>query len=396
MLSFAFVAVLAVSWLLVRSSGRKLTVSRTIRPERPTAGDRALVSVSVRNGSPLPGPQVTVAGGGGALGLRRPEMEFESLEPRGEKTMTGASLPVHRGVHRLPALRLQAEDPLGLVRRRRDAGGEQELVVYPRLVELGACELVTGSGRPREWGESGALQPGSSEFRGIRPHAPGEPLGRVDWKATAKTGSLMLREMDDPTNSDYFVLLDGTAAALVGTYPDTNFELAVSVAGSLAGCALRAGRGVDLALHDRAGRQARLVPGPHTYRRLLETLATAQPDATSPLGHTLKRLQTRRTFRLRGASLALVTLTLDRDLVHNLIALHERGVRLSVLHIDGASFAGADGEHPGAAAETAWESRRALLLSLAAAGVLCLTVRHGDDLRTVLSPRRERDREDSA
>lgn len=323
-------------------------------------------------------------------------MEFESLEPRGEKTLTGASLPVHRGVHHVPALRLQAEDPLGLVRRRRDAGGEQQVVVYPRLVELGACELVTGSGRPREWGESGAPQPGSSEFRGIRPHAPGEPLGRVDWKATAKTGSLMLREMDDPTNSDYFVLLDGTAAALVGTYPDTNFELAVSVAGSLAGCALRAGRGVDLALHDRAGRQVRLAPGPHVYRRLLETLATAQPDATPSLGHTLQRLQTRRGLRLRGASLALVTLTLDRHLVHQLIALHERGVRLSVLHIDGASFAVPDGQDFDADAETVWESRRALLLSLAAAGVLCLAVRRGDDLRTVLSPRRELDRGASA
>jgi uncharacterized protein (DUF58 family) len=204
----------------------------------------------------------------------------------------------------------------------------------------------------------------------------------------------MLREMDDPTNSDYSVLLDGSAAALVGTYPDTNFELAVRVAGSLAGCALRAGRGVDLALHERAGRQVRLAPGPHTYRRLLETLATAQPDATSPLGHTLQRLQTHRALRLRGASLALVTLTLDRGLVHHLIALHERGVRLSVLHIDGASFARPDGEDSGLGTDTVWESRRALLLSLASAGVLCLTVRRGDDLHALLSPRRER--EDSA
>ena len=35
----------------------------------------------------------------------------------------------------------------------------------------------------------------ASEFRGIRPHEPGEPLNRVDWKSTAKTGSLMLREI---------------------------------------------------------------------------------------------------------------------------------------------------------------------------------------------------------
>ena len=263
LLSFAFVAALFVSWVLVLVSGRRLRVVRVLTPEQPVVGDPLLLSFRVKNGSLLPGLQVRLPHAVGDLGDRDRAVDFESLGPRAERVATSGPWPARRGVHRLPALLAEAEDPLGLVRVRRRLGDAIEFTVFPRLTHLRSCALLVGAGQRREVGRGGLAALGGYEFRGIRPHNPGEPLSHVDWKSTAKTGNLMLRETEDPASSDVTLLLEGAASFVVGEPPDTNFELAVEVAGSIAAFALRAGRGVSLLLHERDWGAA----APHGRRR---------------------------------------------------------------------------------------------------------------------------------
>ena len=59
LLSFAFLAALLVSWLMVLATGRKLEAGRSLIPARPTAGDDMVLSFRVKNGSLLPGLQGT-------------------------------------------------------------------------------------------------------------------------------------------------------------------------------------------------------------------------------------------------------------------------------------------------------------------------------------------------
>jgi uncharacterized protein (DUF58 family) len=118
-------------------------------------------------------------------------------------------------------------------------------------------------------GRYGLRAIGASEFRGIRPHQPGEPLSHIDWKSTAKTGVLMLREMEEPAGADITMLLDGTAGQLVGKAPENNFELAVRAAGSIADFILRHGRGLTLVSHERERRDLRLTADGGGRRALL-------------------------------------------------------------------------------------------------------------------------------
>lgn len=377
LLSFAFMAALLVSWVLVRTAGRRLTVARTLTPERPTAGESLLLSFRAANHSLLPGLQVRLAGAAGDLGEPDRAVDFESLGPRAERVATAGPLPARRGVHRLPALLAEAEDPLGLVSTRRRLGDELEFTVYPRLTHLRSCLLFAGLGERREAGRSGLAALAGLDFRGIRPHNPGEPLSHVDWKATAKTGSLMLRETDDPASGDVTVLLEGGSSSVVGELPETNFELAVQAAGSLAAYALRTGRGVTLLLHQRDWGQTRLSADAAGHQRLLETLARAEPHASLRLGPSLRVLLAGRASLLKTQALTLVVLSLDRELVRAVIALRDEGRQVSVLHVAPDSFTSAP-----RTAEV-----QSLLLSLASAGVPCLTVNRGDDLRSVLSLR---------
>jgi uncharacterized protein (DUF58 family) len=378
LVSLAFTATLLVAWLLVLATGRKLTVARTLRPAQPAAGDDLAVTFRVANGSQVPGLQVTLPDATGDLGAGRQTIELASLGPLQERTATSAPQPARRGIHHLPALWAVAEDPLGLVHTRRRLGDPLQVTVYPRLVDLRSCALYADMGTRRDPGRRGFVRLGASEFRGIRLHYPGEPLSHVDWKATAKTGNLMLREMDDPTSGDITVLLDGTAALVVGEAPRSNFELAVQAAGSVADFVLEAGRGVNLLLHDSRWRQTHLAPDFNGHCRLLDSLAEATADARSPLSAALQRLRLNGGRLARTQILTLVALSLDRELVRTLAALRRDGLRVSVIHVDAGSFAPR-------ATDTPADEIRSLLVSLAAAGVLCLTLERGDDLRAALS-----------
>ena len=282
---------------------------------------------------------------------------------------------MRRGVHRLPALIADAEDPLGLVRSRRTLGDPDELTVYPRLVELPTCALLAGSGKRRDLGRHGLLTLGASELRGIRPHNPGEPLSHVDWKATARTGLLMLREMEDPTSSDVAVLLDGAASYVVGEEPFTSYELAVEAAGAVADHALRGGHAVTLLRHEREWREAAMSPDVEGRRRLLEALARATPDARLRLGPALRALLRTSGGRRPWRALVVVALALDDDLVRALTGLRREGLDMSVAHVDPTSFTSAPDS----------TEDHALAMALLTAGIPCLTVARGVDLRASLS-----------
>ncbi len=287
--AFAFLAAVVISWLLVAVAGRKIRVERRITPERPVAGDEPEISFLVKNRSLFPGPQLTLHNRLGALTDEDLEIEMGSLGPKAERTIRDHLSRVHRGVHVLHAVEAMAEDPLGVARAGHRVSDPLPVTVYPRIAALESCAIFPEIGLRHDWsGQHGLLTPGASEFRGIRPHQPGEPLSHIDWKTTAKTGTLMLREMDEPAGNEVTLLLDGTAEEVGGEPPDSSFELAVRAAGSVADFALRAGRSVNLLLHERIWRQTRLTPDGSGRRDLLEMLAEAEPSANAPLIKALR------------------------------------------------------------------------------------------------------------
>jgi len=379
--AFAFVAVVFISWLLVTLTGRRIRVTRSLTPERPVAGDEPEYAIEVKNASFLPGPQLTLRTPTAGLTGDDLEAEIESIRPRGSQVLKTRMGRVNRGVHTLPEPEAVAEDPLGIASATHPVGEPMTVTVYPRIAFLRSCVLHPELGLKQDWaGQKGLLTPGASEFRGIRPHQPGEPLSHIDWKSTAKTGVLMLREMEEPAGADITLLLDGSAGQVVGTPPATNFELAVRAAGSVADYALRAGRGVTLICHERNRRQVRLTPDGGGRRALLEELAQTDADATAPLALVLRRLLTDRLSPLRSQTLTLVGMTLDAQMARALISMREEGVRLGFVYVPGFSFAGSRADTGELPVET-----RALLLSLSSSGVRCLTLTQGDDLARSLS-----------
>jgi uncharacterized protein (DUF58 family) len=364
-----------IAWLLVALTARRLRGRREIGPKQPIAGDPVKVAIHLKNRSVLPGPQLLVSEYAGVMSAGT-GLEIDSLRSLEERLVVAPPLVAHRGVHRLPAPLARAEDPLGLACARLRFGEPAALTVAPRLAHLSSCALFPGMSARRDRGPHGLSVPGSSDLRSVRPHRPGEPLSRIHWKATARTGTLMLREMDEPAGSDVTLLLDVPSSLAAGTAPDTSVELAVGAAGSIADFALRAGRTVTMLLPQDEWRRSRLNPGVEGRALLLESLARVAPHKTTRLGSSLRALlgsDGRRPGRLHAV--VLVVLALDRELEYVLLRLRDEGLQVSVVHVDAATFG----------ARSATSETEHLVAALEAAGVRTIRLRRGDDLGAALS-----------
>jgi hypothetical protein len=165
------------------------------------------------------------------------------------------------------------------------------------------------------------------------------------------------------------VLLDGDAGAVAGPPPDSSFDAAVRVAGSILLAQIRLGRRCVLALNT-AGRETQTVSVDGTEWQLaLELLAAAKPDGSRPVAALL---ESGISPAARSLELIVVTSRIEPGLVNRLL---ERGLArraAALVHVEAASFAGRP------------HRPEPELLRLQAAGVPVAVVRRGDDLATAL------------
>lgn len=117
-----------------------------------------------------------------------------------------------RGLHHLPPLVLGTRLPLGLVMARRSVGTGAEILVLParghlrrRARELLDAHVGSGGLAQRHEGE---------DLAHLRPYRPGDHPRSVHWRATARTGRLVVAERETPQHRDVTVVLDLTAAGL--------------------------------------------------------------------------------------------------------------------------------------------------------------------------------------
>lgn len=372
--AFALVALVVIAQILVSVTGAGLRVRRLVIPSPPSAGEPTTIEVSVENTTLAPSmPAAILMDLGEAAGARL-TLQTGALAPRRQAVFSTEVPGFRRGVYALPPPSVEVIDQLGIARRLRTAGDETALTVLPAIALLDSCVFFSGQGRGQDPRTRAALAHASFDLRGVRPHQPGEPLSRIDWKSTAKTGALMLRETEEHTRSAVVLVLDGTTAAQVGDPGKDTFELAVSALGSIGAFLLREGLSVKLLIHGAHPEEDSLEPGERGTMSLLGALAQAAPSGDQPVAATLKAF---RVSVSAGISVVVATPAVDRTLLVALTTLGDRGTPAFLVHVDTSGFRE---EH-----EFVLREKRATLLELSARGVPSITVRPGEDLAAALS-----------
>jgi uncharacterized protein (DUF58 family) len=220
----------------VLGTGRtlRITVRRSVYPSRVTRGRPAQARLLVTNPGTRRQPGFTAADPAGPV-IRT--VRVRGLPPGGE-TVQHYELPTDvRGRWTIGPLSLERRDAFGLARSSLPTGETTTLWVHPR--RLPARALSGGRRRHHHEGTvtDSALR-GSAELNDVREYVPGDEVRLLHWKATARTGQLMVRDLADPQRSRFTVLLDTRAAAATAD----SFEELVETAASLLSASVAAGQ----------------------------------------------------------------------------------------------------------------------------------------------------------
>jgi uncharacterized protein (DUF58 family) len=117
--------------------------------------------------------------------------------------------------------------PFGFLSKTRMVALSHEMIVYPRVEPtdelLEILPMITG-----EW-ESFERGRGNDLYR-IREYLPDDSARHVDWKATAKSGSLKVREFSREDERKLRIIFDQPAKGMVS---EKEYEAAIALAASL-------------------------------------------------------------------------------------------------------------------------------------------------------------------
>jgi len=347
-----------------------VVVAHAHLPARAVEGDRVRLRIGVRRASRVPVGSAVVRGSLGRLGAFECRLQGHGQRAAGELHL--GRLP--RGRFVLSDAELVLGDHLGLesVSVPVETSGVA-VVVHPRLVELEA--LFSDAGRLGDSGRRLLLRRSAGfDLHSVREYTQGESLRRVHWPSTARTGQLMVKELEDSPRDTVAVLLDCDPAGAAGEAPDASFDAAVRAAGSVLKVYARRGRKATLVTTGKTGVVQPVTTFDADFGAALGVLAAVEPDAAQGIGRWLGQTQTRAT---QAGELVVVTANLDPAALEGLLAAATRRV-VSVVWVDAPSFVGRP-TRPSSGT-----------LRLAAAGIPVAVLRRGDDLASCLDlPRAE-------
>lgn len=175
-----------------------------------------------------------------AKGLRgKPESNYWQVQAEA----SGRAL--RRGVLKLSRFRVVSSFPFGLTKKSVQFECPMELVVYPTPLNVVRSPLSGARGRQGAWGDRKPQREGE-EFFSLREYSSGDSPRSIAWKASARSGNLLVREMINPVSPRVMIEIE------VAQGNDQMAERCIQAAAGL--CIDALDRGFDVCLKEHQGR----------------------------------------------------------------------------------------------------------------------------------------------
>ena len=282
---------------------QSLQLSVSVTPQRPIEGVGFAVAVGLEGKAPRQGTaQLSV----GQHRVTVPLVRRAKLGVSG--SFVAPALP--RGVFAIRSAELEAGDVFGFTESPRTVRGSFEVVVWPCWAER--TERVGGSGgdgdralRPRPARQFGY------DLHGIREHQDGESLRRVDWKSSARTGRLMVRELEDASRVERTIIVDLAAAHGAPGGQQACLDQLLRAAATAVRSAVDDRQQASLVLLAASSRRLALDGSAPSWFAAMDALAVARADRSLPLAAVL----TRDRRLTSGGALTIITASAAPELV---------------------------------------------------------------------------------
>lgn len=256
---YVLLGLLILSRWLAHAWMENLSASRKCDKVAAQVGESATVQVTVRNPGKLPVVWVLLEDQlpRAALQQRPPRLNVDGkrLKISLIRSQDQARLRYDirfdmRGYYQIGPLLMESGDLFGLHRRYRIAAEPHYVIVYPKVVPLQGYDLA--SRRPiGEVRMTHRLYEDPTRIAGVRGYLAGDPLNRVHWRATARTGELHSKVYEPSTIAGATILLDFHTASYHRRGEPYRSETAVTVAASLANAVYQMGQQVGLITNGR-------------------------------------------------------------------------------------------------------------------------------------------------
>jgi len=288
-----------LSWLNVRGLRWRLQLAPPLR-----AGHDTVIALELRNGKrilptyglwfefvarPADDPrrrkaESTVTARGGDVRAVLAQVEASErrgrvplagrLDPLGEGRVEWVFKPVQRGRLRVELASLGSLFPFGFLRKDLGTDLAADVVVWPAPVEYRRHTVATA--RRTAGGERVARAGTGGDLLALRRYATGDSHRLIHWKASARTGTLLVRQFAMESAEGFSLWLQTDAGVWSRA---AQFELLVRFFASLAEDLFRAGRLQSVAIDAEPSVPVRRV---HDLELLLDRLAVLQPASDSP------------------------------------------------------------------------------------------------------------------
>ncbi len=132
-----------------------------------------------------------------------------TLNPRQRKMINYVLRPTKRGEYEFGYIRVFVKSPLGLVSRRYNFKQTENLPVYPSFLQMRKYELMAISNQLTEIGIKKIRRLGHSlEFEQVKNYVQGDDYRTINWKATARQGSLMTNAYTDEKSQQVYCVIE--------------------------------------------------------------------------------------------------------------------------------------------------------------------------------------------
>ena len=265
-------------------------------------------------------------------------IESIDVPPRFEYDTTYDVRAVQRGRFKLGGMVLRVGRPGALMERQLMLPVEEDIKIYPRFATSDEYRLLARINqqdesvrRPRRTHGRG------TDFESLSNYNPGDDLRAVDWKISAKRGTLISKNLQTEKGQQISILIDSGRLMSEKIGALSRFEYALNAAVMLSYVGQKRGDTIALAaFSDRIDSFVAPVRGAAIMRRVLESLSNVEvrqveSDYWQVVGQVMSRLK-------RRSLVVMMTDVLDSagslGLMTNLIRAASRHLVLCVVLVE--------------------------------------------------------------
>ena len=244
---YAFLLLCAVAFFSSRVWLSGLECVRRISQNTLRQGDETEVEVTITNRRGWPVPWIYVEdmhpGDFPRLG---DNMRLAVLMPGRTLTLRYTLTCPRRGYHRIGPTLLESGDVFGL-QRRFVTGMQQEYIsVLPTIAYIDTFNI--GARRPQGPVRiSNRIYEDPTRIAGLREYVPGDPMRRIHWKASARTGELYVKQNEPSNVLGATLILDLHDESYAPEKREARMELAITTTASIAYLLQMSGEQVGMA-----------------------------------------------------------------------------------------------------------------------------------------------------